>query len=61
MAKTMSKEKDFYYARVKCSNCNYGYPYDDDMKVPKGITFKEFAKVTPCSKCGCKGTLYYYG
>ena len=55
------KKNEVYIAKVKCRNCDFGYPYDDDMEVPKGMTFDQFSKQTECPDCGCKGTLYYFG
>jgi len=55
------KKEEFYYIRWKCYNCGNGYPYEDDMKVPKGETIKDFSKRTECPICGCKGTIYESG
>jgi len=58
----MKKEnKKYYYIRWKCSNCDSGYPYEDELRVPFGETIKQFSKKTACPICGCRGTIYEYG
>ncbi len=54
-------KKEIYICKIKCNNCNYGYPYDEEMEIPKGIKEKDWSKQTECPRCGCKGTLYFYG
>ena len=55
------KKKKTYKCEVKCSNCNYGYPYDDGFDVPKGMKEKDWSAQQECPTCGCKGVLYFYG
>lgn len=55
------EKKKFYFAKWKCRNCEAGYPYNDNVKVPKGEEFEKFSKRTECPECGCKGTIYFYG
>ena len=54
-------KQEFYFSEVKCSNCGYGYPYGDSVKIPKGTREKDWSNKTECPRCGCKGTLYFYG
>ena len=54
-------KKEYYFVNIKCSNCDYGYPYDDDAKILKGTTEEDWSNKTECPRCGCKGTLYFYG
>ena len=59
MANTKNKT-EYYFAEVKCSNCDYGYPYNEGFRIPKGIKEKEWSRMTECPRCGCKGVLYFY-
>ena len=54
-------KKETYTCRVKCNNCDYGYPYNEDFEIPKGLKEKEWTNKTECPRCGCKGTLCFYG
>lgn len=54
-------ENETYKCRIKCKNCQYGYPNNEDMKILKGIKEKQWSSETECPRCGCKGTLYFYG
>ena len=54
-------KKEYYHCEVRCINCDYGFPYDEEMAVPKGKTFEQFSKETECPSCGCKNVLYFYG
>lgn len=54
-------KKDTYTIEVHCGNCGYGYPYDDEMEIQKGIKEKDWSKNTPCPRCECVNTLYFHG
>ena len=54
-------KKEYFYANMKCANCNFGVYGGGCMEVPKGTPSKHFSKSTECPDCGCKNTLYYYG
>ena len=51
----------YYYARMKCNNCDFGLYGGESIAITKGLTADKFSKITECPDCGCKGTLYYYG
>jgi|26BtaG_2_1085354.scaffolds.fasta_scaffold00142_28 hypothetical protein len=59
--KNEKEKEEFYWAQVRCRNCDYGFSLVDNMKIPKGTTTKQFFKHTECPECGCKNALYYYG
>ena len=52
---------EFYYAKIRCSNCDFGLYGGVGMEIPKGTTTKQFSKEKECPDCGCKRVLYYRG
>jgi len=42
-------KRRIYEMRAKCYNCGYKFL----IKIPRGISVKEFASEAVCDRCGC--------
>jgi len=56
--KTM-EDDETYLVILICTNCGHG-SLENIVKIPKGISVKDYAKKEVCSNCGCIGYFRKY-